>query len=97
MMAVTFGCSVAWLQGVRPQLSAENEALLRSVTHDGDRATLREFMEMLSVRDPGSPVPGAAAERLAAVRARHGSGLGAETKAAVVHVPTSEKRAYVKR
>jgi len=97
-MAVTFGCAVAWLQGAKPQLNAQNEALLRSVTHDGDRATLREFMEMLSVRDPGAPVPGSAAERLAAVSlARHGAGLGAETKAAVVHVPISEKRAYVKR
>lgn len=65
-MAGIYGCSVAWLCGETAELSLENEALLRTVEHTGDRATLREFMQMISTRDPGAPEPPSAAERLAA-------------------------------
>lgn len=50
-MGEIYGCSVAWLRGETAQLSAENEALLRDVERTGDRATVREFMEMISTRD----------------------------------------------
>ncbi len=50
-LADLYRCSVAWLRGETAKLSDENEALLRTVDHTGDRATVREFMEMLSTRD----------------------------------------------
>ncbi len=60
-----YGCSIAWLRGETAELSADNEALLRTVEHTGDRETLREFMQMISTRDPGAPSPPSAEERLA--------------------------------
>jgi transcriptional regulator with XRE-family HTH domain len=67
-LAELYRCSVAWLRGETAKLSAGNEALLETVDHDGDRATVREFMEMISTRDPGEPAPPSAAERLASRR-----------------------------
>ena len=68
-MAALYRCSVAWLRGETAELSAENQALLRDIEHTGDRATVREFMQMLSTGDSGTPAP-SARERLAAVRRR---------------------------
>jgi transcriptional regulator with XRE-family HTH domain len=56
-LAALYRCSVAWLRGETAELSDENKALLRTVEHTGDRDTVREFMQMLSTRDPGEPAP----------------------------------------
>lgn len=87
-LAALYRCSVAWLRGETAELSAANEALLRDVEHAGDRETVREFMEMLSTRDPGSPVPTPASARMAAVAAQ---------MAKPSAVPISRKRGHVKR
>jgi len=50
-IATLYGCSVAWLRGETAKLSPDNEALLRTIDHTGDRATVREFMEMISTTD----------------------------------------------
>lgn len=50
-LASLYRCSVAWLLGETAPLSDENEALLNTIDHTTDRATVREFMEMLSTRD----------------------------------------------
>ncbi len=63
-LAKLYLCSVAWLRGETAELSADNEAVLRTIDHTGDRETVREFMQMLSTRDPGEPSPPAAAVRL---------------------------------
>lgn len=87
-LAALYRCSVAWLRGETAELSAANEALLRDVEHTGDRAVVREFMEMLSTRDPGAPVPLPASERLAVIAAQ---------MAKPSAVPLSRKRGHVKR
>ena len=55
-MAALYLTTVAWLLGDDPKLSAENLALLDSIDHDSDRATMTEFMGMLSTPElPGYP------------------------------------------
>ncbi len=83
-MAACYGCSAAWLRGETAALSPENETLLRTVEHTGDRETLREFMLMISTRDPGEPAQPSAAERLA------------KLSAAKRDMPIPAKRSYVK-
>lgn len=88
-MATLYCCSVAWLLGETAELSAENKALLNTID-TSDRATVREFMEMLSTRDPGGPDPAPASERLAKIAAQMAKpGLAASQ-------PVSRKRRYVK-
>jgi transcriptional regulator with XRE-family HTH domain len=70
-LAALYRCSVAWLRGETAELSAENVALLRTCENTGDRETLRNFMLMISTRDPGEPAPPSAQERLAKVAAKH--------------------------
>jgi transcriptional regulator with XRE-family HTH domain len=55
VLAALYGCSVAWLRGETAELSDEAMALLRTVEHTSDRATLHEFMLMISTRDPDEP------------------------------------------
>jgi transcriptional regulator with XRE-family HTH domain len=47
-LAALYQTTVAWLLGDDPKLSPENLALLCDVEHTGDRATVREVMEMWS-------------------------------------------------
>ncbi len=51
-IAGIYGCSVSWLLGATAELSTENKALLGDIEYTSDRATVREFMEMLSTGDP---------------------------------------------
>lgn len=87
-LAKLYRCSVAWLLGQTAELSADNESLLRQVDHTGDRAVVREFMQMLSTRDPGEPTPKPASDRLAAIAAQ---------MAKPSAVPLSCKRRHVQR
>lgn len=73
-LAGIYGCSVAWLRGETAELSAESVALLKTVEHTSDRETLREFMLMISTRDPGSTPPLSARERLAQIAVKHDDG-----------------------
>lgn len=57
-MAELYQTTVAWLLGDEPQISPENHRLLNDVEHDSDRATLTEFMGMLSTPErAGYPPP----------------------------------------
>jgi transcriptional regulator with XRE-family HTH domain len=111
VMAALYHCSVAWLRGETGEMSAENQALLRTVEHTGDRAVVREFMEMLSTRDPGEPPALQASERAAPAAERtrqallHGVTVAKEARAAGVEpsfpvdaaVSAAKKRRYVAR
>lgn len=98
-MAKVYGCSVAWLRGETAELSAENEALLKTIEHTPDRATVREFMEMISTRDPGAPMP-STNERLAAVSRKHTLAEMAargSTSSPEIDRTVASKRRYVQR
>jgi transcriptional regulator with XRE-family HTH domain len=86
-LADLYGCSVAWLRGETAELSEADKVLLRDVEYDSDRATLTEFMEMLSTRDPGEPPAPSSTDRLAMVRSTRDPGAD---------VPRARKVRYVK-
>lgn len=90
VMAKVYRCSVRWLRGETAELSAENAALLRTVDHTGDRETLREFMLMISTRDPGAPPSPTAQERLAAIACK-------QTGSAAPQETLTDKRRHVAR
>lgn len=88
-LAKIYGCSIAWLRGETAELSDDGEALLRGIEQTGDRAIVREFMEMLSTRDPGTPMPPAPSERLARIAEQMAKpGLASQS--------TDRKRRYVR-
>jgi transcriptional regulator with XRE-family HTH domain len=100
-MAKVYGCSVAWLQGETAELSAESNALLNTIEHTSDRAIVREFMQMLSTRDPGEPASPTVAERLSRVRAWDSPSMSnaAQEEAdrrADADLPVARKRRYVR-
>jgi transcriptional regulator with XRE-family HTH domain len=66
-MANLYHCSVAWLRGETAELSSSDEERLRDIEHTGARAVVREFMQMLSTRDPGTLEPPPAGDRLSAI------------------------------
>jgi transcriptional regulator with XRE-family HTH domain len=68
-LAALYQTTVAWLLGDKPQISAENLALLGDVDYDKDRATLREFMGMLSTPERDGLPPPRKARTLAEVKA----------------------------
>jgi transcriptional regulator with XRE-family HTH domain len=84
-----YHCSVAWLLGETAELSADSKALLSTIEHTGDRAVVREFMEMLSTRDPGVPDP--RPKTLAEIAA------AGSTSSAAIDRTVASKRRYVKR
>ena len=92
-LASLYKCSVAWLLGETAELSAEQDAWLRQVEHTGDRAIVRNFMEMLSTRDPGAPLPAPASERLATIAAQ----IAQPGQPGMENMPAARKRRYVAR
>jgi transcriptional regulator with XRE-family HTH domain len=100
-LAKLYGCSIAWLLGETAELGDENKAMLDTIEHTSDRAIVREFIEMLSTRDPCEPVPPTSAVRLTRVRAWDSPSTSdaAQEEAdrrADADLPVARKRRYVR-
>lgn len=90
-MADLYQTTTSWLLGDEPQISGANLALLRDVEHDTDRATLTEFMGMLSTPERDGVPPPRRARTLADVAAT----LSGPDQTA--SAPVDRKRRYVQR